>query len=282
MKLARRQAGKDAFLRAGNKATSMRRTLDALAQTGRWLERADESEALYGKRELCFSSDEDDSEDSSKTRSPRAQRLDKREQMISELRRHLESGMLDAETASQVRTHILRIEKIEHISLMSIKMTPNTSEMKKKKRRDSEDYVEVLTSEERKTLLHNMFHDIDGGSNGFIDPAEIMDVLAETGLEMGLMDVTMVVNRMDTVQKDGVLEFDEFERAMAGRAPKMAEFVKKIEAIHKEVQADEVQYEHEKEQRKHDERKKKVDAERSKAPSDFLMSMVATRALSGN
>ena len=49
----------------------------------------------------------------------------------------------------------------------------------------------------------------------------------------------------------------------------------------KEVQADEVQYEHEKEQRKHDERKKKVDAERSKAPSDFLMSMVATRALSG-
>ena len=33
------------------------------------------------------------------------------------------------------------------------------------------------------------------------------------------------------MQKDGVLEFDEFERAMAGRAPKMAEFVKKIEAI---------------------------------------------------
>ena len=27
-----------------------------------------------------------------------------------------------------------------------------------------------------------------------------MDVLAETGLEMGLMDVTMVVNRMDTVR----------------------------------------------------------------------------------
>ena len=93
--------GKDAFLRAGNKATSMRRTLDALAQTGRWLERADESEALYGKRELCFSSDEDDSEDSSKTRSPRAQRLDKREQMISELRRHLESGMLGASSAGR-------------------------------------------------------------------------------------------------------------------------------------------------------------------------------------
>ena len=104
------------------------------------------------------------------------------------------------------------------------------------------------------------------------------------------------------MQKDGVLEFDEFERAMAGRAPKMAEFVKKIEAIQcaqlsfallltlslwarqtrlterpltarpvpfayhsKEVQADEVQHEHEKEQRKHDERKKKVDAERSMA-----------------
>ena len=37
-------------------------------------------------------------------------------------------------------------------------MTPNTSEMKKKNRRDSEDYVEVLTSEERKTLLHVSGH----------------------------------------------------------------------------------------------------------------------------
>ena len=37
-------------------------------------------------------------------------------------------------------------------------MTPNTSERKKKKRRDSEDYVEVLTSEERKTLLHVSGH----------------------------------------------------------------------------------------------------------------------------
>ena len=115
------------------------------------------------------------------------------------------------------------------------------------------------------------------------------------------------------------MEFDEFERAMAGRAPKMAEFVKKIEAIQcaqlsfallltlslwarqtrlterpltacpvpfayhsKEVQADEVQHEHEKEQRKHDEQKKKfADRSKGKAPSDFLMKMVANRALSG-
>lgn len=31
------------------------------------------------------------------------------------------------------------------------------------------------------------------------------------------------------VQKDGVLEYDEFERAMAGQPPTIAGFVRKIE-----------------------------------------------------
>lgn len=45
-------AGIDAFKRAGRKAVMMRTALGNLSQAGRWIERADESESLYGKREL--------------------------------------------------------------------------------------------------------------------------------------------------------------------------------------------------------------------------------------
>eukprot|EP01051_Picozoa_sp_SAG22_P026687 SAG22_NODE_8547_length_646_cov_2.934228_1_plen_167_part_00 len=43
-----------AFLRAGAKAISMLRTMDALEQARRWVERADESKSLYGKDELML------------------------------------------------------------------------------------------------------------------------------------------------------------------------------------------------------------------------------------
>eukprot|EP01052_Picozoa_sp_SAG31_P051168 SAG31_NODE_12022_length_976_cov_1.629418_2_plen_157_part_00 len=138
--------------------------------------------------------------------------------------------------------------------------------------RKSTENVDLLSAEERKTALQMLFHDIDESENGFIDPAEIADLLTANNVTgIATRDVRMVINRMDTVQKDGVLEFEELERAMQRHPPTLAGFLSKIQELHEEVQTEIEAY------RRQEEANKKQEADQGKVPSDFLLSKIAHR-----
>ena len=70
-----------------------------------------------------------------------------------------------------------------------------------------------LNQEERK--LRAIFDSFDTDGNGFIDVQEIRDSLENSGISIPISTVESVVEALDSQNKDGKLEFEEFKEFMS-------------------------------------------------------------------
>ena len=79
---------------------------------------------------------------------------------------------------------------------------------------------------EHQLAMHKLFNEFDLGSKGYLDITDLEQLLESFGgVDVASEDLLYCLNRFDNDQKDGKLQFSEFDFSMRGTLPTAAGFV---------------------------------------------------------